>query len=138
MDARLIVVDCRPLSRVNLLANGRVALRFAYEQMFVYGRPMWLAGVPVSDEHVVELVRRLRELSLGGHADHLERALDRGARIVALDVSDREAILQALEGCPDSLADLRSVLVDDHLWRAREGPEPGLGSGVDDDPQHDA
>jgi hypothetical protein len=99
---------------------------------------MWLAGVPVSDEHVVELVRRLRASRLGVHADHLERALDRGARIVALDVADREAILQALEGCPDSLADLRGVLVDEHLWRAREEEEPGLASCAGDDPQHDA
>ena len=99
---------------------------------------MWLAGVPVSDEHVVELVRRLRESDLDDHADHLERALDRGARIVALDVSDREAIIQALEGCPDSLADLRGVLVDEHLWRAREGLELGISSVVRDDPQHDA
>ena len=99
---------------------------------------MWLAGVPVSDEHVVELVRRLRESDLDDHADHLERALDRGARIVALDVSDREAIIQALEGCPDSLADLRGVLVDEHLWRAREGLEPWIPSVVRDDPQHDA
>ena len=99
---------------------------------------MWLAGVPVSDEHVVELVRRLRESDLPVHADHLERALDRGARIVALDVADREAILQALEGCPDTLADLRGVLVDEHLWRAREDAEPRLASCVGDDPQHDA
>jgi hypothetical protein len=99
---------------------------------------MWLAGVPVSDEHVVELVRRLHASDLADHADHLERALDRGARIVALDVSDREAIIQALEGCPESLADLRGVLVDEHLWRAREGPEPGIPSLVRDDPQHDA
>ena len=61
---------------------------------------MWLAGVPVSDEHVVELVRRLRESDLDEHADHLERAFDRGARIVALDVGDREAIIQGARGMP--------------------------------------
>ena len=127
-----------PLTPPTLVPAGHPSSALAYEHLFVYGRPMWLAGVPVSDEHVVELVRRLRESDLGGHADHLERALDRGARIVALDVSDREAILQALEGCPDTLADLRGVLVDEHLWRAREGLEPGLAPCVGDEPQHDA
>jgi hypothetical protein len=99
---------------------------------------MWLAGVPVSDEQVVELVRRLRESDLDEHADHLERALGRGARIVALDVGDRTAIIQALAGGSDGLADLRGVLVDEQLWRAREGLEPGTLSVVRDDPQHDA
>jgi hypothetical protein len=36
-------------------------------------------------------------------ADHLQRTLDRRARIVALDEDDRHAILRALEDCPTAL-----------------------------------
>jgi hypothetical protein len=36
-------------------------------------------------------------------AEQLERADDRGARIVALDIQEREAILRVLEDCSDGL-----------------------------------
>ena len=81
---------------------------------------MWLAGISVADPVVLDLVGRLREAELDRPADHLERTLARGARIVALDVEDREAILQVLDDCPDALHELRSVLVDERLWRARD------------------
>ena len=46
---------------------------------------MWLAGIPVPDTAVVELIDRLHAAELDRHADHLQRTLGRGARIVALD-----------------------------------------------------
>lgn len=58
---------------------------------------------PVRDTAVVELIDRLRAEEFDTHADHLQRTLDRGARIVALDEADRHAILRVLEECPDEL-----------------------------------
>ena len=60
---------------------------------------MWLAGIPVADRAVLRLAASLREAELVDTAERLERAYDREARIVALDVPDREAILRVLEEC---------------------------------------
>ncbi len=54
-------------------------------------------------------------------AERLERAYDRAARIVALDVPDREAILRVLEDCPDELLELRATLLQERVWLQREG-----------------
>ena len=35
--------------------------------------------------------------------------------------SDREAILRVLEDCPGELAQLRATLLQEHVWRQREG-----------------
>jgi len=43
---------------------------------------MWLAGIPVTDPAVLDLIERLREAKLDATADHLQRTRDRGARIV--------------------------------------------------------
>ena len=43
------------------------------------------------------------------------------ARIVALDVPDREAILRVLEECPDELLELRATLLQERVWLQREG-----------------
>ena len=59
---------------------------------------MWLAGIPVAGKAVLRLAASLRKAELNG----LERAYDHEARIVALDVPDREAILRVLEECPRS------------------------------------
>ena len=59
---------------------------------------MWLAGIPVADRAVLRLAASLREAELVDTAERLERAYDREARIVALDVPDREAILRVLRG----------------------------------------
>ena len=52
-------------------------------------------------------------------AEKLETAYDRETKVLALTIDDREAILRAVEDCPDGLAELRSVL--EHEWRVREG-----------------
>ena len=54
-------------------------------------------------------------------AERLERDYDREARIVALDVPDRDAILRVLEECPDALLELRATLLQEAVWRKREG-----------------
>ena len=64
---------------------------------------MWLAGIPVADRAVLQLAAGLREAELVDTAERLERAYDREARIVALDVPDREAILRVLEERPEKL-----------------------------------
>ena len=82
---------------------------------------MWLAGIPVADTAVRHLAASLREAELIFAAERLERAYDREARIVALDIPDREAILRVLEDCPEELAELRATLLQEHVWRQREG-----------------
>ena len=54
-------------------------------------------------------------------AERLEHAYDHEARIVALDVTDREAILRVLEDAPEELLELRATLLQEHVWRQREG-----------------
>ena len=81
---------------------------------------MWLAGIPVPDTAVVELISRLHSAELDSPADHLQRTLGRGARVVALDEFDRHAILRVLEDCPDQLLELRATLVQ-VAWRLRRG-----------------
>lgn len=63
---------------------------------------------PVPDGTVLELARRLRETELVDTAERLERAYDREAKFVALDIDDREAILRILEDCPGKLLELRA------------------------------
>jgi hypothetical protein len=43
------------------------------------------------------------------------------APAVGLTIPDRQAILRVLEDCPESLAELRGVLLREHEWRMREG-----------------
>ena len=82
---------------------------------------MWLAGIPVADNAVLHLAASLRDGELTFTAERLERAYDREARIVALDIPDREAILRVLEDCPEELPELRATLLQEHVWRRREG-----------------
>ena len=82
---------------------------------------MWLAGIPVADRDVLQLAGSLRDAELVGTAERLERAYDREARVIALDIPDREAILPVLEDCPEELGELRATLLQEHVWRKREG-----------------
>ena len=76
---------------------------------------VFLAGVPVSDARVLELARRLSASELDELADRLEDAWRREVRMFALDVDEREAILQVLEDGPDEFAELRAVLLQEHV-----------------------
>ena len=92
---------------------------------------MWLAGIPVADKTVLWLAASLREAELVDTAERLERAYDREARIVALDVPDREAILRVLEECPDELLELRATLLQERVWLQREGLAEPFAHGHD-------
>jgi hypothetical protein len=82
---------------------------------------MMLAGIPVNDRLVLDLAQRLRDADLLDTAAVLEDAYDAERRVAALTITAREAILRALEDCPDGLAELRGVLLKEHEWRVREG-----------------
>ena len=43
-------------------------------------------------------------------------------KLLALTIDDR-AILAAHQAPPDGLAELRAVLLNEHQWRQREGPD---------------
>jgi hypothetical protein len=69
---------------------------------------VFLSGISVPDREVLDLARRLRATGFDEEAEKLEDAHRREVRILALEIAEREAILRALEECPDgSLAELR-------------------------------
>ena len=82
---------------------------------------MFLAGLPVDDKLVLRLAAKLRDAGLAGTAERLENAYDRETRVLALNIRERDEILQALVDCPDELAELRAVLVQQQMWRRLEG-----------------
>jgi hypothetical protein len=79
---------------------------------------MYLAGIPVRDQAVLDLARLVDDPLL---ADRLEAAHRREARILALEISERETIIRALDDAPPDLAELRATLLQEHVWRRREG-----------------
>lgn len=68
---------------------------------------MILAGVRISDPLVRDLADRLRDYGFDAPAETLELALASGRAVVALSISDREAILRVLDDSPEALAELR-------------------------------
>jgi hypothetical protein len=81
-----------------------------------------LAGIPGSDADVETLTKLLREAELPLTAEKLEKALLLETRVLALTITDRESILQALADAPTpGVAELRSVLLREHESRVREG-----------------
>jgi hypothetical protein len=80
-------------------------------------RAVLLAGLEAPDTLVAELARLLRMKGLEDTAAALEGALGEERALVALDPSDREAILLALEECPYGLAELESVVLLQSEWR---------------------
>jgi len=81
-----------------------------------------LAGIPVTDADVETLAELLRVTELPDTAEKLEKALLLETRVLALTITDRESILQALADAPTTgLAELRAVLLREHEWRVREG-----------------
>jgi hypothetical protein len=79
--------------------------------------PMMLAGIPVS----ADLVRVLADLIDEPTATVLERSLETEVTLLALTIDDRERIIRALDDPPASLAQLRGVLLEEHVWRVRGG-----------------
>jgi hypothetical protein len=54
-------------------------------------------------------------------ASRLEDAYGATVKILALEISERETILAALEDPPPGLEELLAVLLQEHVWRVREG-----------------
>lgn len=82
---------------------------------------MMLCGIPVDESHVVELAGMLRDAGHDDTSARLERAQERQTKLLALSIDEREQILSVLLECPDGLAELRGVLLQEHVWRQREG-----------------
>ena len=59
-----------------------------------------LAGLRVRDADVLELARLLRDTSFVDVAEKLENAYDRETKVLALTITDREAILRTLDDPP--------------------------------------
>jgi len=70
--------------------------------------PMHLAGVPIRDDAVLELARLVDDPDL---AAKLEGAYRRGAKILALEIPERETIIAVLDDPPAGLEELRGVLL---------------------------
>ena len=79
---------------------------------------MFLAGIPVRDELILELARLVDDDTL---ATRLEDGYGRAIKVLGLDIPERETILRALEGPPTGLEELRAVLLQEVEWRRREG-----------------
>ena len=75
---------------------------------------MFLAGVEVREGGLLALAQRLREVGFGDTADKLETAWSEEDKMLSLETDDREALLQVLADGPDELAELRSVLLQEH------------------------
>jgi hypothetical protein len=82
------------------------------------GRFIVLAGNDVRDDLVLELARMVDDDTL---AKRLEEAYGREVKVLALDTSERETILGALDDPPPGLEELRGVLLSEHEWRSRHG-----------------
>jgi hypothetical protein len=79
---------------------------------------MFLAGLPVRDDLILELARLVDDEAL---ADRLESAYGQDVKVLALDIAEREKIIRALEGPPPGLEELRGVLLAEHVGRLRDG-----------------
>ena len=82
---------------------------------------MWLAGTLLSDELVIDLVKRLQRSGAEHTAQAIYRAAIKGQSAAVLDSYDRRNILAALDNRPAGLEELRGVLLREHAWRQREG-----------------
>ena len=78
---------------------------------------MYLAGVPVRDDAILELARLLDDDPQ--LATRLEDAWSRDIRVFALTIPERETIIRALDDPPAGLEELRGVLLREHV--ARDG-----------------
>jgi len=82
---------------------------------------MYVAGVRVGEEDVLDLARRLYDAGFDDTAEAIVVALEAEEQIVGLSVDDRAAILRTLDDPPANLAHLRGVLLAELEWRVREG-----------------
>ncbi len=79
---------------------------------------MFLAGIPIQDELVLDLARLVDDEAL---AERLDTAYSRMTRVLALTIAERETIIRALDEAPDELEELRGVLLREHAMRVDHG-----------------
>ena len=80
---------------------------------------MFLAGIPIRDELVLEVAKLVTDPEL---ASKLERAVDRDVSVLALTLEERMTILASLgEHPPPGLGDLRTTLHQQLQWRRAAG-----------------
>lgn len=80
---------------------------------------MFLAGIPIRDEFVLEVAKLVSDQEL---AAKLERAVDRDVSVLALTLEERMTILAALGEHPrPGLGDLRGTLHQQLEWRRAAG-----------------
>ena len=83
---------------------------------------MRLAGLTVSNHDVLELAVLLRRAGFTDTADTLEDDVAANRPDIALTIHEREAIISVLEDPPPgSLAELRAVLLQEHVGHVRDG-----------------
>ncbi|MBA3382405.1 MAG: hypothetical protein H0T97_11190 [Actinobacteria bacterium] len=75
---------------------------------------MQLVGVPIRDDDVRELVDALWVGGFEDVAHKLEHAIAMETKVLALTIPDREGILRVLDDPPETVAELRGVLVQEH------------------------
>jgi hypothetical protein len=91
------------------------------QRVGAYARRVYLAGIRVRDDEVLDLARALRRSWYDDIAERLELAYVTEIDFFALTIDDRDAILRALHDPHGGLARLRRVLVHEYAWRVREG-----------------
>jgi hypothetical protein len=77
---------------------------------------MYLAGVPVRGQLVVEIICLVDDDDL---ATKLDDALRRGVEAVDLELAERETILAVLGDAPEGLSELRAALLRERESRRR-------------------
>lgn len=82
---------------------------------------MMLAGLPVPPDAVQTLAMLIRDSGGDELADRLDRAVEDDVKLLALTQPERAVMLNALEDPPETLTELRAVLLADHGWRVAEG-----------------
>ena len=81
---------------------------------------MFIAGYPIPDRDVLALARLVQDPDL---AERLESAYGRHVRVFGLDIPEPEVMIWALDDPPTTaLAELRAVLLEEHVGRVRDGP----------------
>jgi hypothetical protein len=80
---------------------------------------MFLAGIPIRDEFVLEVAKLVSDQDL---AAKLERAVDRDVSVLALTLEERMTILASLGEHPQpGVGDLRAALHQQLEWRRAAG-----------------
>ena len=80
---------------------------------------MFLAGIPIRDEFVLEVAKLVSDQDL---AAKLERAVDRDVSVLALTLEERMTILASLGEHPrPGLGDLQATLHQQLEWRRAAG-----------------